>query len=64
MHQHHMDAHQVQQHDVLDHSLFQFFVNHGISAIFHHDDLAVVFLDVRKRLDQDIGTCFRGNHER
>ena len=32
-----MDTHQVQQHDVLDHSLFQFLVNHGM----HEGDVSV-----------------------
>ena len=48
------EAYQLQQCHVLDDILLQFFVAHGTAAVFYHNDLAVEFLYVRKRLDQHL----------
>ncbi len=39
-----MNADQVQQSTILNDGLFEFFVNHGVAAVFHHHNFAVVFL--------------------
>ena len=56
MHDDRFEAYQFQQSNVLDDILLQFFVAHGTAAVFHHDDLTVEFLYVRKCLNQHF--CF------
>ena len=47
MHQHHPDAQQGEGDQIVHDRIFQFFVDHGVAAVFHHHGLAMVFLDVR-----------------
>ena len=56
MHNNGFEAYQLQQRHVLNDVFLQFFVAHGTAAVFYHNDLAVEFLYVRKRLDQHF--CF------
>ena len=55
MDEHDLDADQVEQHDILDDRLFELFIDHGIAAIFDDDDLSRILLDIRERLDEDLG---------
>ena len=52
--QHHLHAHQVQKDDVLHHRGEQLLADHGVSAVFHHNDFAVILLNIRQRLHQDL----------
>ena len=54
VYQHHPDPHQAQQHDILHDLHLQRFVYHGVAAVFHHDGLAAVLLDVGQGLDQHL----------
>ena len=55
MHEHDLDADQIEQDDILDDRFLQLFVDHGVSAVFDDDDLPGILLDVRERLDEDLG---------
>ena len=57
----HLDADEAEQDQVLHDLLLQFFVDHGVAAVFDHDDFAVVPIDVRKGLYQDLGPIRAGN---
>ena len=52
---HHVDAHQGEQNDVAHHRFAQLFGDHGVAAVLDDDDLAVVFLDIGKRLNECLG---------
>ena len=54
MYQHHLDPDQAQQHQVAHDGLLQFLVDHGVAAVFHHQDLAGVFLYVGQGVDQHL----------
>ncbi len=54
MHDDRLESDELEQCDVLDHTLFQILIHHGAAAVFHHDDLAVKALDVRQSLDQHL----------
>src|SRR5699024_3781114 len=49
-----LESDELEQCDVLDHTLFQILIHHGAAAVFHHDDLTVKALDVRQSLDQHL----------
>lgn len=52
MYQHHLHADQAQQHQVAHDGLFQFFVHHGVAAVFHHQNFTGVFLNVGQGVNQ------------
>ena len=51
-----LDAHQMEQDDIRDHGLTQLLGNHGISAVFDHNGLSIILLNVRKCLSQYLST--------
>ena len=53
--QHHVDAYQLHQNDVVHDVVFQILVNHGIAAIFHHNGFTRVFFDIGQGLYQNLG---------
>ena len=55
MHQHYLYANEIQQHYVFHDLLLQILVDHGIAAVFNHDDLAHIFFDIGKGLHQHPG---------
>ena len=50
--QHHLDADEPQQDDILHHLLLQLLADHGVAAVFDHHRFARVALDIRQRLGQ------------
>ncbi|MPM55795.1 hypothetical protein SDC9_102592 [bioreactor metagenome] len=52
MDHHNPDAHQMKQDDVGDDRSSQFLRDHGVAAVFHHNGLAVVLLDVGQGFGQ------------
>ena len=52
VYQHDFDPHQSQQDDILHDLFLQRLTDHGVSAVFHHNDLAVVFLYIRESVSQ------------
>jgi len=61
VHQHHLDAHLCQQHDVGHDRLLEARVDHGVAAVLDHDDLAGVLLDVGQRGGEYIRAQFFGD---
>ena len=61
VYQHHLDAHQGQQHNVAHDCLLQGVVGHGVSPVLDHHDLAVVALNVGQGVNQDPGPDRVGN---
>ena len=53
VHHHRIDRGLLQQHDVAGEVARGLFLAHGMAAVFDHDDLLVIALHVRQRLDQD-----------
>ncbi len=47
--QNHADAGKRQQDDIAHHGFFQFRIDHGVPAVFDHDDFPGVFLNIRQR---------------
>ena len=60
VHQHDAHADEPQQDDVLHDLLLQLVVDHGVAAVFHHDDFAVVAADVGQGGSQDLGPLHIG----
>ena len=56
MDQHRLHADVAEQHDVKQRLVAR--VLDGVAADLDHDDLAVESLDVRQRLDEDLGALF------
>lgn len=53
MHDHRVDADELEQDDIAREALLQPLFGHGIAAVFDHDRLAVILTDVGQRLGQD-----------
>ena len=54
VHQHDLDTHQRQQHDIVHDCLLQRLVGHGVSAVLDHQNFVVVFLNVRQSIHQHL----------
>ena len=61
MHQHHIDANELHQHDVAHHRILETLVDHRVSAVFYHYGLARIFLNIRQRLHQHLCPVRIGN---
>ena len=70
VHHHRVDAHGFEQHDILGKILRAFGIAHRVAAIFHHEGLAGIALQIGQRLDQRFrlgqhvrvgGVCAHGN---
>ena len=61
VHHDRIDRGLLHQHDVAREALRRRLVAHRVAAVFHHDDLLVVLLHVRQRLDEDAGLVLRRN---
>jgi hypothetical protein len=55
MHYHGIDTDQLQQHYISGKTVLEVIFRHGIATILDHQRLALEALDVRQRLDQDVG---------
>jgi hypothetical protein len=55
VHDHGLEAREPQEGDVLGEGSLEGVVGHGVAAVLHHDDLAVVALEPRERGSQDGG---------
>jgi hypothetical protein len=53
VHDHRIDADELQQDDVAREALLQALFGHGIAAVFDHDRLAVILTDIGQRLGQN-----------
>ena len=53
MHHHWIDGGLLEQHDIAGEVARHLLLAHGVAAVFDHDDLLVVALHVRQRLDED-----------
>ena len=54
-----LDTDQIEQHQIVDNGILEFFVDHRVAAVFYDNSLTVIFLNVRKRFDQNIGAQLR-----
>ena len=54
-----LDADQIEQYQIVDDRILQLLVNHCVAAVFYDNGLTVIFLNIRKRFDQNIGTQLR-----
>jgi hypothetical protein len=61
VHEDHLDADEPQQDQVFHDLLLQGVVDHGIASVLDDHDLAVVPVDVRQGLDQDLRPVRIGN---
>src|SRR5579863_10707296 len=52
-----IDAHLLQQHDVVGETLAAFGIAHGVTAVFHHYGLCVIAAEEGQRLREDGGAC-------
>ena len=55
VHQHDFNAYMPEQHDVFHDLQLQGFVNHGVAAVFDHDDFPIVLFNIWQRLHQNLG---------
>ena len=53
--EHDLDADELQQADIPDDRVLQMLRDHGVAAVFDHDDLAAVILNIRQRVNQNPG---------
>ena len=60
MNQHHLDADEPEEDDVLHDLLLQGFIDHGVAAVLDDNHLASVFPDVGERGGQDFGPLHIG----
>jgi len=61
VHDHRLQADQLEQHHVAREALLELLVGHRVAAVLHHDDLAVEAADVGHRLGQDRGLLGGGD---
>ncbi len=54
MDHHHIDAHQLQQYNIGDHRLPQFFGDHGVAAVLDYNGLLVKFLNIGQGLIENL----------
>ena len=60
VYQNHLDADQGEQYNIPHDRVFQFLVDHGISAVLYNNNFAAVFLDIGQGMYQDFrpfGIC-------
>ena len=54
-----LDADQIEQYQIVDDRVLQLLIDHCVTAVFYDNGLTVIFLNIRKRFDQNIGTQLR-----
>ena len=54
VHQHHMDTDGGQEYQIVHDGFFQFFIDHGVAAVFYNNDFLAVHLNVRQSSCQDL----------
>ena len=54
MHEYDLHADVPEEDDILHDLHLQRLIDHRVAAVFDDDDLAVVFLDIRERLREDL----------
>ena len=55
VHHDRLEAGEPEERDVLGEGPLEHVVGHGVAAVLHHDDLAVVGLEPRQRGGEDVG---------
>ena len=54
-----LDADQIEQYQIVDDRVLQLLVDHCVAAVFYNNGLTVIFLNIRKCFDQNIGAQLR-----
>ena len=63
VHQHDLDADELQQHDIADDRILEVLGDHGVAAVFDDDDLSAVLLNIRQGMYQNsCPLCVRNIH--
>ncbi len=59
MHDNDLDADQIEQYEIVDDRVLQLVIDHCVAAVLDDNGLTVIFLDIRKSLDQNVGAQLR-----
>ena len=59
MHDNDLDADQIEQNEVVDDRVLQSVIDHRVAAVLDDNGLTIIFLDIRKSLDQNVGSQLR-----
>ena len=59
MHDNDLDADQIEQNEVVDDRVLQLVIDHRVAAVLDDNGLTIIFLDIRKSLNQNVGSQLR-----
>ena len=54
-----LDADQIEQYQIVNDRVLQLLVDHCVAAVFYDNGLTIIFLNIRKCFDQNIGAQLR-----